>query len=395
MIKSIFQADFKDKRVLVRVDFNVPMEDGKITDDMRIASALPTIDKIIDLGGIPVLMSHFGRPKGQRNEKYSLKPVADYLREHFGYNVIFAEDCIGEPAETAVAKAVPGDVVLLENVRFHYDEENNDAEFAKKLAKLGDVYVNDAFGSAHRAHASTEAVARLFEERYAGALMIEELDNLGSALKNPRKPFVAILGGSKISGKIDVIKNLLGKCDAILIGGGMMFTFFKAQGKEIGKSILEADKVELASELLREAESKGVRLILPVDALVADKVESGAGTREASVGALPTDMAGVDIGPKTIELFKEVIVKAGTVVWNGPMGVFEIEEFSKGTRAVAEAMVEATKRGAQTVVGGGDSAAAINEFGLAKEVSHVSTGGGASLEYLEGKTLPGVAALEM
>ncbi|MEJ5245115.1 MAG: phosphoglycerate kinase [Bacteroidota bacterium] len=396
MIKSILDGNFDGKNVLVRVDFNVPYDkDGKVADDTRIKMTLPTIDHIIDGGGIPVIMSHLGRPKGERNLKYSLKPVADHLIEKYGYKVLFVEDCIGEIAEKAVKSAVPGEIVLLENVRFYPEEEKNDLEFAKKLARLGDAYVNDAFGSAHRAHSSTEAVAKLFEERYAGFLMKNELDYLNKALKSPIKPFVAVIGGAKISGKIDVINNLLDKCDTIIIGGGMIFTFYKAMGYNIGKSILEEDKIELASILLNKAKENNVRLLLPVDVVVADKFENEAKIKIVPAEEIGNDDIGMDIGPKTQEEFAKVILQAKTVVWNGPMGVFEMPNFAKGTYAIAEALAKATENGAVTIVGGGDSAAAINQMGFDKKVSHVSTGGGASLEFLEGKQLPGVVALEI
>ncbi|HPU23919.1 MAG TPA: phosphoglycerate kinase [Candidatus Kapabacteria bacterium] len=396
MIKSILEGNFEGKNVLVRVDFNVPYDkDGKVSDDTRIKMTLPTIDYIIDGGGIPVIMSHLGRPKGERNLKYSLKPVAEHLIEKYGYKVLFAEDCIGEVAEKTVKSAVPGEIVLLENVRFYPEEEKNDLEFAKKLARLGDAYVNDAFGSAHRAHSSTEAVAKIFDERYAGLLMKNELDYLNKALKSPIKPFVAVIGGAKISGKIDVINNLLDKCDTIIIGGGMIFTFYKAMGYNIGKSILEEDKIELASSLLNKAKENNVKLLLPVDVVVADKFENEANIKIVPANEIGDHDIGMDIGPKSQEEFANVITQAKTVVWNGPMGVFEMPNFAKGTFAIAEALAKATESGAVTIVGGGDSAAAINQMGFDKKVSHVSTGGGASLEFLEGKQLPGVVALEI
>ncbi len=395
MVKSIYDGSFKGKRVLVRVDFNVPVSgDGKINDATRIKAALRTIDKIISDGGCPVLLSHLGRPKGKPNPEFSLKPVADYLDKVLGYKVHFASDCIGSPARDAVASAGPGEIVLLENLRFYGEEEANNPEFAARLAELGDCYVDDAFGCAHRAHASIDALARLFEERYAGSLMLGELDNLGKALDKPAKPFVAIIGGAKISGKIDVIKNLLGKCDSILIGGGMTFTFFKALGYEIGKSILEADKISLAAELKSMAEAKGVKLYLPVDTVIAKSFDNNAEWRAVSSDKMEPDWCGMDIGPRTREIYTEVIENAGTVVWNGPMGVFEMDNFAAGTFSVAMAMAEATKRGAKTIVGGGDSASAITQMQFEHKVTHVSTGGGASLEYLEGKVLPGIAALE-
>lgn len=396
MIKSIFDFDFSGLKALVRVDFNVPLDnENNVIDDNRIRESLPTIDKIIDDGGIPILMSHLGRPKGERKEKYSLKPVAEYLKTKLGYSVIFADDCIGDPALEAVQKAKIGDVVLLENLRFHKEEELNDTDFAKQLARLGDVYVNDAFGSAHRAHSSTYAVALLFKDRLAGKLMLDEIEYLGKAISNPRKPFVAIIGGAKISGKIDVIKNLLDKCDSILIGGGMSFTFFKAMGLEIGKSILEEDKIPLASELLNEAKKKNVQLFLPIDIIIANKFSEDAEYKCVKQGEIPPDWQGMDIGFETRKLYTDEILKAKTVIWNGPMGVFEMEKFNKGTIAVANALVEATTKGAVTIVGGGDSAAAINQMNYKNKVTHVSTGGGASLEFLEGKILPGIEALNI
>lgn len=393
--KTIDNIDVKGRKVLVRVDFNVPLDENRnITDDKRIVESLPTIRKIMKDGGVPILMSHLGRPKGKPKPEFSLAPVAKKLGELLSAKVIMAPDCIGAATRTAIASAKPGEVVLLENLRFHAEEEANDANFAKELASLGQVYVNDAFGSAHRAHASTEGVTRFLKPAVAGYLMEKELKYLSQAVGNPRRPYVAIIGGAKISGKIDVINNLLGKVDALIIGGGMMFTFLKAMGKEIGNSILEADKVDLARELMEKTKSGKAKLLLPVDSTVAEKFENTAAKKVVSVDTIPQGWVGMDIGPKSIELFKKEIVNAKTVVWNGPMGVFEMENFAAGTRAVADALVEATKKGASTIVGGGDSAAAIAKFGLEKEVSHVSTGGGASLEFLEGKTLPGVAALD-
>ena len=393
--KTIDDIDVKGRKVLVRVDFNVPLDENKnITDDKRIVESLPTIKKILKNGGTPILMSHLGRPKGKPKPEFSLAPVAKKLGELLKVKVIMAPDCIGAETKAAIASAKPGEVVLLENLRFHAEEEANDANFAKELASLGQVYVNDAFGSAHRAHASTEGVTKFLKPAVGGYLMEKELKYLSQAVGNPHRPYVAIIGGAKISGKIDVINNLLGKVDALIIGGGMMFTFLKAMGKEIGKSILEADKIDLAKELIEKAKSGKARLLLPVDCTVAEKFENTAARKNVGVDAIPQDWVGMDIGPKSIELFRNEIVKAKTVVWNGPMGVFEMENFAAGTKAVADALVEATKHGASTIVGGGDSAAAIAKFGLESKVSHVSTGGGASLEFLEGKILPGVAALD-
>lgn len=390
----IEDLDLKGKKVLVRVDFNVPLNENlEITDDIRITSALPTIEKIIKDGGKAILMSHLGRPKGGPNPKYSLKPTAVRLGELLGKEVKLAPDCIGEEVKKMVDAMKDGDVLILENVRFHPEEEKNDAEFAKQLASLGDVYINDAFGSAHRAHASTEGITKYIGQNASGYLMKKELDYLGSAVENPKRPFTAILGGAKISGKIDVIQQLMSKVDNLIVGGGMGYTFYKAQGMEIGTSLLEADKIDLAKEILEKAKSSGVNFLLPVDVVVASEFDNCSISEVVPVNAIPADKMGLDIGPKTIEKFKEVILNSKTVVWNGPMGVFEFDNFAKGTNSIAEALVEATEKGAITVIGGGDSAAAIKKAGLDDKVSHVSTGGGASLEYLEGKVLPGVEAL--
>lgn len=386
-------GELKGKRVLVRVDFNVPMskdEQPKITDDKRIVESLPTIRKIISDGGRVILMSHMGRPKGEKNLKYSLAPVAEHLTRLLNKGVYFSDDCIGEDTERIVNDLKDGDVLLLENLRFYNEEEKNNEEFAKKLASYGDVYINDAFGTAHRAHASTEGVTKFIKKSAAGYLMQKELDYLSKAVANPEHPYVAILGGSKISGKIDVIKNLLSKADKILVGGGMVFTFYKAMGHEIGKSILEEDKLDLAKELISQAKGK---LMLPVDIVVADEFKNEAPHSVVCGNEMPSEKIGMDIGPETVKQFREEIHKAKTVVWNGPMGVFEMDNFAKGTFEIAKALVEATKNGAVTIIGGGDSAAAIAKAGLENQVSHVSTGGGASLEFLEGKTLPGVEAL--
>ncbi len=390
---TIDQVDLSGKRVLVRVDFNVPLDEGKVTDDTRIRESLPTIKKIIASGGKAILMSHLGRPKGKKNPDMSLAPAAVRLAELLSRPVTMATDCIGDEVEKVVESLVPGQVVLLENLRFYNEEEKNDPEFAKKLAKLGDLYVNDAFGSAHRAHASTEGVTQFIKPCVAGYLMQKELDYLGKALAEPKHPFVAVLGGSKISGKIDVIENLIGKVDTILVGGGMAYTFYKAQGGEIGESILESDKMDLAVELMKKAAGSSTKLVLPPDSRIASELKSGEATSVAKSDRIPEEKLAADIGPETEKLYTEIILKARTVVWNGPMGVFEIDEFASGTKAVAEALVKATQAGAITVVGGGDSAAAMEKFELADKVSHVSTGGGASLEFLEGKVLPGVAAL--
>ncbi len=391
---SIDNLDLKNKRVLVRVDFNVPLDENlKITDDRRISSSLPTIKKIIADGGKAILMSHLGRPKGKFNLKYSLKPAAEKLSELLGKEVKLASDCIGSGVKDLVNKMNSGDVLLLENLRFHEEEEKNDPEFSKQLAELGDIYINDAFGSAHRAHASTEGVTKYIKLNASGYLMQKELDYLGSAISNPVRPYCAILGGAKISGKIDVIQNLLDKVDTMIIGGGMAYTFFKAQGLEIGKSLLEEEKLQMAKELLDKISKSKVNFLLPVDITVSDEFKNDSPSRVVNINEIPSDKMGLDIGPKTIKLFRDELLSSKTIVWNGPMGVFEMDNFAKGTNAIAEALVEATEKGAVTIVGGGDSAAAISKAGLDDKVSHVSTGGGASLEFLEGKTLPGVAAL--
>ena len=391
---TVNDIDVRGKRVLVRVDFNVPLDDKQnITDDTRIVESLPTIRKILSAGGRAILMSHLGRPKGKPKPEFSLKPVAARLEQLLGKKVAFAADCIGAPAETAAAAMKDGECLLLENLRYHNEEEANDPGFAKSLAKLGDLYVNDAFGSAHRAHASTEGVTKFLPVSVAGLLMQKELAYLGAAGEKPVRPFTAILGGAKISGKIDVIQNLMAKVDTLIIGGGMTFTFFKAQGLEIGKSLLEADKVDLARQILEEVKKKSVKLLLPVDCVVASEFKNDAEKKIVAKDKIPADWHALDIGPATVELFSGEIRESKTVVWNGPMGVFEFPNFAVGTNAIGGALVEATKRGTTTIVGGGDSAAALAQAGLTKSVTHVSTGGGASLEFLEGKVLPGVAAL--
>ncbi|MEI6053514.1 MAG: phosphoglycerate kinase, partial [Opitutaceae bacterium] len=355
--------------------------------------SLPTIKKILADGGKAILMSHLGRPKGKVKPEFSLKPAADRLAELLGQPVAFASDCIGPIADAAVAKLQNGECLLLENLRFRNEEEGNDPAFAKALAQHGDVYVNDAFGTAHRAHASTEGVTKFIATCVAGFLMEKELAFLGTAVEKPVRPFVAILGGAKISGKIDVIQSLMSKVDTLIIGGGMAYTFFKAQGLEIGKSLLEADKVDLARQILAEAAAKKIDLLLPVDCIVASDFKNDAEKKTVLKNEIPADWQALDIGPATVKLFADCVKNAKTVVWNGPMGVFEMPSFAAGTNAVALALVEATRGGATTIVGGGDSAAAIAQAGLSKQVSHVSTGGGASLEFLEGKVLPGVEAL--
>lgn len=390
---TIDDLKLKDKRVLVRVDFNVPLNEKKeVADDTRIVESLPTIKKILNDGGKAILMSHLGRPKG-KDPNLSLAPVAKRLEKLLGTPVKFVDDCIGEKVEKAVSELKSSECLLLENLRFYPQEEKNNPEFAKSLAKLGEVYINDAFGTAHRAHASTEGVTKYIKECAAGYLMQKELKYLGMALTQPKRPFIAILGGAKISGKIDVIKNLLDKVDTLLIGGGMAFTFYKAMGKEIGSSILEGDKVELAKEILAEAKKRKVDLELPDDFVIAPEAKEDTSTRVVDKDNIPAGWKGLDIGPETLKLFKEKIENAKTVVWNGPMGVFEVDKFSKGTIGVADQLARITKKGATTIVGGGDSVAALAKVNLEKKMTHVSTGGGASLEFLEGKILPGVAAL--
>ncbi|MDP1676843.1 MAG: phosphoglycerate kinase [Bacteroidota bacterium] len=415
--KTIKDVDFKNKRVLLRVDFNVPLKNGVIQDDIRIKAALPTINYILEHNPKSlVLMSHLGDPKKDAKKakekadkdgksfdeaafiegKHKMKPIVERLSSLLGKAVKLAPAAIGVETKKMVDSLASGEILLLENTRFHKEETSKEAAdrevMAKQLAEYGDVYVNDAFGSAHRAHASTETVAHLLPA-VAGFLMEKELAYLEKATSHPVKPYVAIMGGAKISGKIDVIQNLMGKVDALLIGGGMMFTFYKAQGMEIGKSLLEEDKIALAKQLIDEAKAKNIKLLLPVDCVVAEKFDNESPTKIVNVNEIPADGVGMDIGPETVKLFSEEIRKGKTVVWNGPMGVFEMSNFAKGTNAIAQALVDATKLGATTIVGGGDSAAAIAKAGLEKQVSHVSTGGGASLEFLEGKELPGVAAL--
>jgi len=391
---TVADINFRDQKVLVRVDFNVPLNDKqRITDDRRIRAALPTIRKILDDGGTVIACSHLGRPKGKFVPEMSLRPVADRLSDLLGREVRFAEDCIGPEASNLIDKLTAGDCVLLENLRFHAEETANDPEFARKLASLADIYVNDAFGSAHRAHASTEGVTRHFSQAVAGYLMEKEIEYLGHALADPKRPFVAILGGAKISGKIDVIRNLMDKVDKLLIGGGMVFTFTKAMGYSIGDSLVEDDKVDLARELFAAVKNSNAELILPTDVVVATEISDGADTQVVAIDKIPNGMKGLDIGPATIRLFSEALTDAGTVLWNGPMGVFETRPFAEGTFAMARLLAQLTEKGAVTIVGGGDSAAAVAQAGLEDKLSHISTGGGASLEFIEGKQLPGVAAL--
>ena len=393
--KSIRDIQVDGHRVLVRVDFNVPLRDGVITDDTRIRGALPTIRALLDAGGRVILASHLGRPKGQVVPSMSLRPVAAHLEKLLGCPVRFAADCIGADAEAAADALGKGEVLLLENVRFHSEETANDPAFAAALARLADLYVNDAFGTAHRAHASTQGVTSHLSPCVSGLLMEKELKYLLEAMEAPRKPFVVVLGGAKISGKIEVLENLVGRADAILVGGGMVFTFLQAQGLSVGDSLVEADRIETAKTVLQAARAAGSRLVLPSDFVIADRFAPDAATRtiEAEQG-IEAGWMGLDIGPKSIERFTAEIAGANTIVWNGPMGVFEMEAFRRGTLALANAIAEATDRGATSIVGGGDSVAAVNLAQLASRMTHVSTGGGASLELLEGKTLPGVAALD-
>lgn len=391
---TIDDLDLKDKKVLVRVDFNVPLNENlEVADDTRIRAAIPTIQKIIDTNGKAILMSHLGRPKGQVIESMRLAPVARRLSQLLGQEVRYLTDCIGDVVENTVNELQSGEILLLENLRFYKAETDNDPEFAQKLAKFGDIYINDAFGTAHRAHASTEEVTKYFDKRAAGYLIQKELKYLGEAIENPKRPFVAILGGAKISGKIDVIENLLNKVDALLIGGGMTYTFLKARNIEIGNSLLEDDKIQLAREVMDKARSQKANFMLPSDHVIAKEISEKAETQMTEAQAIPTGWAGVDIGTKTIENFSSILKDAKTVVWNGPMGVFEINTFAKGTIEIAKMLADITSKGATTVVGGGDSAAALAKVGVTDKVTHVSTGGGASLEFLGGIKLPGIEAL--
>jgi len=393
-MKTLNDFDFKNKKAIIRVDFNVPLDENfNVTDATRIEAAKPTIDAILAQGGSVILMSHLGRPKGAE-EKYSLKHILKTASEILGVQVKFAENCVGEVAQNAAAALQPGEVLLLENLRFHAEEEAGDVAFAKELASLGDIYVNDAFGTAHRAHASTTIIAQFFpNDKCFGTLLAKEIDSLNKVLKNSEKPVTAVLGGSKVSSKITVIENILDKVDHMIIGGGMTFTFIKAQGGKIGESICEDDKLQLALDILKAAKEKGVQVHIPVDVVAADDFSNTANTQVVDVTAIPDGWQGLDAGPKSLENFKKVILDSKTILWNGPLGVFEMETFSKGTIALGDFIAESTKNGAFSLVGGGDSVAAVKQFGLEDKMSYVSTGGGAMLEMLEGKVLPGIAAI--
>jgi len=394
-LASLGAEELRGKRVLVRVDFNVPLDDaGAITDDTRIRAALPTINALTGKGARVLLAAHFGRPKGQVNESMRLTAVATRLSELLGGPVVKTDSCIGPDAEAKVAALTDGGVVLLENVRFFAEEEENDPAFAEKLAALADVYVNDAFGAAHRAHASTEGVTKFLRPSVAGYLMEKELQYLQGAIDEPKRPLAAIVGGSKVSSKIGVLEALIDKCDKILVGGGMIFTFYKARGLAVGKSLVEEDKLELAKELEAKAAAKGVQFLLPTDVVLADKFDKDAESQIAKVEAIPDGWMGLDIGPDSVKVFQEALADCKTVIWNGPMGVFEFDKFAAGTNGIAHTLAELSATGTITIIGGGDSVAAVEKVGVAEKMSHISTGGGASLELLEGKVLPGVAALD-
>ncbi len=393
-MKTIDDFNFAGKRALIRVDFNVPLDKAfKVTDDNRIRATIPTLTKILNDGGSLVLMSHLGRPKEGPEDKYSLKHAVAKTEELLGRKVKFASDCIGDDAYELSAALKPGEVLLLENLRFYKQEEKGDEAFAEKLSKHGDIYVNDAFGTAHRAHASTTIVAKFFEDKCAGYVMAAELDNADKVIKRAAKPFTAIMGGAKISDKILIIENLLDKVDNLIIGGGMAYTFFKALGGSIGNSLVEEDKLDLAKELIKKAKEKGVEFLLPIDSTVADKFAADANAEIANNHTIKDGWMGLDIGPQAIEVFSKTVSESKTILWNGPMGVFEMEKFAAGTKAIAQAVVDATEKGAFSLIGGGDSAAAVAQLGFSERVSYVSTGGGALLEYFEGKELPGVKAL--
>jgi phosphoglycerate kinase len=392
-VANLSASDLSGKKVLVRADFNVPLDGGNITDDTRIRAALPTISDLTSKGAKVILCSHFGRPKGV-TEKLRLTPVAKRLSELLGKEVKKTDDCIGDEVAAAVGAMQDGDVILLENVRFYPEEEANDPEFAKKLASVADLYVNDAFGTAHRAHASTEGVTKYLSPSVAGFLIEKELQYLGSAIDNPQRPLAAIIGGSKVSSKIGVIEKLLEKCDKLLLGGGMVFTFYKARGLSVGKSLVEDDKLELAKSLEAKAKERGVAFLLPTDVVVADKFAADASTQIVPVEGIPDGWMGLDIGPDSVKTFQDALADCKTVIWNGPMGVFEMEKFAAGTEGIARSLAGLTKTGTSTIIGGGDSVAAVEQLNLGEQMSHISTGGGASLELLEGKNLPGIAALD-
>jgi phosphoglycerate kinase len=393
-MKTLNDFNFNNKKAIIRVDFNVPLDENfKVTDATRIEAAKPTIDKILKDGGSVILMSHLGRPKGVE-AKYSLQHIVSKTEEILGQKVQFATDCIGEVAENAAKNLQPGEILLLENLRFYAEEEKGDVEFSKKLASLGDIYVNDAFGTAHRAHASTTIIAQFFNEaKCFGYLLAKEIESIEKVLKNSEKPVVAILGGSKVSSKITVIENILDKVNHMIIGGGMTFTFVKALGGKIGDSICEDDKLELAIEILKQAKEKGVQIHIPVDVVAADAFSNDANTQIVDVNHIPDGWQGLDAGPKSLAIFKQIILDSKTILWNGPLGVFEMENFAKGTISLGEFIAESTEKGAFSLVGGGDSVAAVKQFGLESKMSYVSTGGGAMLEMLEGRTLPGIAAI--
>lgn len=394
-MKTINDINFSGKRALIRVDFNVPLDKSfNVTDDNRIRATIPTLTKILNDGGSCILMSHLGRPKEGPEEKYSLKHTIKKTEELLGRPVKFAGDCIGSEAYALSAALKPGEVLILENLRFYKEEEKGDLAFSEKLSKHGDIYVNDAFGTAHRAHASTTIVAQFFQQKAAGYVMAAELDNAKKVLEKAATPFTAIMGGAKISDKILIIENLLDRVNNLIIGGGMAYTFFKAMGGNIGNSLVEADKLDLAKELIQKAKAKGVELLLPIDSVIADKFAADANTDITNNTSIKDGWMGLDIGPQATAVFSKAIENSKTILWNGPMGVFEMEKFAAGTKAVAEAVVKATKNGGFSLIGGGDSAAAVNQFGFNEQVSYVSTGGGALLEYFEGKVLPGVKALE-
>lgn len=394
-MQTIENYNFEGKKALIRVDFNVPLNDKfEITDDTRIRAAIPTIKKVLAGGGSVILMSHLGRPKGGPEDKFSLKHILKHLQELVGVPVKFADDCIGESAKTMSAALKPGEVLLLENLRFYKEEEKGDEAFAGKLAQLGDVWINDAFGTAHRAHASTAVIAKFFPDaKLFGYVMKGELDSVDKVMKNPERPFTAIMGGSKVSSKIDIIMNLMDKVDNLILGGGMTYTFKKALGGHIGSSICENDKLELALEIMKTAKEKGVNLVLSDQALIGDDFSNNANTKVCDPMNIPDGWEGMDIGPDTRVKFAEIIEASKTILWNGPVGVFEMPKFAEGTKAIADAIVRATEKGAFSLIGGGDSVAAVSQFGLADKVSYVSTGGGALLEYIEGKELPGITAI--